>query len=130
MWRLIIKFFKNRSLILNSSLKFLCLGFKLIQIIIFILNTLRGCSMRILNTPRAAQCESYWLTQGDANLIGWFPVWGIFLLLYLHMEASSVALCAFKMSQKLLNAHSKYYGSCSIWSNRCLEQHNRPSWFK
>jgi hypothetical protein len=31
-------------------LKFLCLGSKLIQIIIFILNTLRGCSLRIQNT--------------------------------------------------------------------------------
>jgi hypothetical protein len=57
MWRLIVKFFQTRSLILYWSLKFLCLGSKVIQIIIFILNTLRGgsmriqiCSMRIQNT--------------------------------------------------------------------------------
>jgi hypothetical protein len=43
------------------------------------------------------------------------------------MEAPSAALCAFKMSWKLLNAHSKYGGSCSILSYRCPEQHNRPS---
>jgi hypothetical protein len=30
------------------------------------------------------------------------------------MEAPRVALWAFKMSRKLLNAHSKYGGSCSI----------------
>jgi hypothetical protein len=34
------------------------------------------------------------------------------------IEAPSVALCAFKMSGKLLNAHSKYGGSCSILSYR------------
>ncbi len=53
------------------SLKFLRLGSKLIQIIIFTLNTLRGCSMRIQNTPRATLAwillvnarrgKSYWL---------------------------------------------------------------------
>jgi hypothetical protein len=37
-------------------------------------------------------------------------------------EAPSVALCAFKMCQELLNAHSKYGGSCSFLSCRRLEQ--------
>jgi hypothetical protein len=50
MWRLILTNFFTRSLNLYSSLKFLCLGSKLIQIIIFIFNMLRGCSMRIQNT--------------------------------------------------------------------------------
>jgi hypothetical protein len=71
-------FFKTHSLILYLSLKFLCLGYKIIQIVIFILNTLRGCSMRIQNTPRATQRESYWLIEGEANLIGYLPVWHIF----------------------------------------------------
>ncbi len=62
-------------------MKFLCLGSKIIQIIIFILNALRGCSMRIQNTPRATQRESYWLMQGEANLIGCLPVWCFFFLL-------------------------------------------------
>jgi hypothetical protein len=43
------------------------------------------------------------------------------------MEAPRVALCAFKMARKLLNAHSKYGGSCSILLYRRLEQHNLPS---
>jgi hypothetical protein len=50
-----ILIFGTRSLILYSSFKFLCLGSKNIQIIIFIMNMLRGCSMRIQNTPRATQ---------------------------------------------------------------------------
>jgi hypothetical protein len=62
-------------------LKFLCLGSKIIQIIIFILNTLRGCSMRIQNTLSGTQLESYWLLEGEANLIGYLPVWRIFYLL-------------------------------------------------
>jgi hypothetical protein len=33
------------------------------------------------------------------------------------------------MSRKLLNAHSKYGGSCSILSYMRLEQHNPPSWY-
>jgi hypothetical protein len=33
--------------------------------------------MRIQNTPRAAQRESYWLTQRETNLIGCLPVWRI-----------------------------------------------------
>jgi hypothetical protein len=57
------------------------LRLQIIQIIIFILNTLRGCSMRIQNTPRATEFESYWLLEGEANLIGCFPVWRIFYLL-------------------------------------------------
>jgi hypothetical protein len=54
------KKFLTRSLILHWSLTFLCLGSKIIEIIIFILNTLRGCSMHIQicslliqNTPGA-----------------------------------------------------------------------------
>ncbi len=131
MWRLILHFFLTRTLILYSSLKFLCLGSKIIQIIIFILNTLRGCSMRIQNTPRVTQHESYWLVQGEAYLIGCLPVWRAFFSCSSDIiKAPSVALCAFKMSWKLLNAHSKYVGSCSILSYRRLEQHNLPSWYK
>jgi hypothetical protein len=85
--------------------------------------------MRIQNTPRAAQCKSHWLTQGGESywLIPSFA--HLFSCSSDNMEAPSVALCAFKMSQKLLNAHSKYYGSCSIFIKyrRRLEQHNRPS---
>jgi hypothetical protein len=83
--------------------------------------------MRIQNTPRATQRESYWLVQGEANLIGCLPVWQAFFSCSSDiMEAPSVALCAIKMSRKLLNAHLKYGGSCSILSCRCLGQHNRP----
>jgi hypothetical protein len=126
MWRLILNFFLTCSLILYLSLKFFCLGSKNIQIIIFILNTLRGCSMHIQNTPRATQREYYWLILGEANLIGFHPVWRIFSCSSDIMEAPRVALCALKMSQKLLNAHLKYGGSCSILSYRRPEQHNRP----
>jgi hypothetical protein len=44
--------------------------------------------MRIQNTLRATQLESYWLSQGKTNLIGGFPVWRIFLLLYRHHEGA------------------------------------------
>ncbi len=37
--------------------------------------------MRIQNTPRATQRESYGLIQEEANLIGYLPVWRIFFLL-------------------------------------------------
>jgi hypothetical protein len=37
--------------------------------------------MRIQNTPRATQRESYWLIQGEENLIGCLLVWRIFFLL-------------------------------------------------
>jgi hypothetical protein len=77
--------------------------------------------MRIQNTPRATQCDSYWLIEGEANLIGCLPVWRIFTCSNDIIEAPSVALCAFKMSRKLLNAHSKYGKSCSILSYRRLE---------
>jgi hypothetical protein len=40
--------------------------------------------MRIQNTPRATQLESYWLLQGQTTLIGGFPVRRIFLLLWRH----------------------------------------------
>jgi hypothetical protein len=84
--------------------------------------------MRIQNTPKATQYESYWLVQGEVNLIGCLPVWRAFFSFSSDiMEGPSVALCAFKMSRKLLNAHSKYGRSCSILSYRRLEQHNRPS---
>jgi hypothetical protein len=84
--------------------------------------------MRIQTAPRETQHESYWLVQGEANLIGSLPVWRAFFSCSSDiMEAPSVALCAFKMSWKLLNAHSEYSGSCSILPYRRLEQHNRPS---
>jgi hypothetical protein len=58
--------------------------------------------MHIQNTPRATQHESYWLVQGEANLIGYLLVWrALFSCSSDIMEAPSVALCAFKMSQKL-----------------------------
>jgi hypothetical protein len=63
--------------------------------------------MRTQNTPRTTKHESYWLTQGEANLIGCLPVW--------------------HLSRKLLNAYSKYGGSRSILSNGRLEQRNRPT---
>ncbi len=34
------------------------------------------------------------------------------------MEAPGVALCAFKISRKLLNAHSKYCRSCSLFFHK------------
>jgi hypothetical protein len=37
--------------------------------------------MRIQNTPRATQRESYWFVQEEANLIGCHQVWRIFFLL-------------------------------------------------
>jgi hypothetical protein len=126
MWRLILNFFLTRSLILYSSLKFLCISSKNIQIIILILNTLRGCSVRIQNTPRATRRESYWLIQGEANFIGCHPVGAFFSCSSNIMVAARVALCTFKMSRKLLKAHSKYGESCSILSYWRPEQHNRP----
>jgi hypothetical protein len=71
--------------------------------------------MRIQNTPRATQRESHGLMQEEANLIGCLPVWRIFFYSSDIMEAPSVALCAFKMSQKLLNAHSKYGGAALFY---------------
>ncbi len=47
--RLRQKIFLTHFLILYWSLKFICLGSKTIQIIIFILSTLAECSMRIQN---------------------------------------------------------------------------------
>jgi hypothetical protein len=44
--------------------------------------------MHIQNTPRATQREYYWLTQEEANLTGWFPVWRIFLLLKQHHQST------------------------------------------
>jgi hypothetical protein len=128
MWRLILKKNFYSLFILYWSLKFLYLGSKIIQIIIFILNTLRGCSMRIQicsmhiqNTPRAS---SAWI------LCSYAQFRALFCCSSDIMEAPSVALCTFKMYRELLNAHSKYGGSCSILSYRRLEQHNRPSWWK
>jgi hypothetical protein len=63
--------------------------------------------MRIQNTPRATQRESYWFTQGEGNLIGCLAVWRIFCCSSDIMETPSVALrirnfseiaqCAFKI---------------------------------
>jgi hypothetical protein len=117
--------------------KLLCLGSKLIKIIIFILNTLRGCSLSVQNTPRATSAwillvnkrrgESYWL----------IPNWHIYLLLYSNdtRKAPSVALWALKMSHKLLNAHSKYGRRCSFYHIGTVDLHdvNRdtpPPYFK
>jgi hypothetical protein len=60
--------------------------------------------MRIQNTPRATQCESYWLIQGEANLIGCLPVWRVFCL----------ALAISWKRQVLLYAHSKCLGNYSM----------------
>jgi hypothetical protein len=58
--------------------------------------------MRIENTPRATQRESYWLTEGEANLIGGLPVWRI------------LALAISLSRQVYLYAHSKCLGNCSM----------------
>jgi hypothetical protein len=73
-------FLKTSFFILYWPSKFLFLGSKIIQIIIFILNTLRGRampiqipSMRIQNTSRATSASflcSYWLIQGKVDHIG------------------------------------------------------------
>ncbi len=107
-----IRIFLTGSLILCLSLKFLCLDSKLIQIIIFIFNTLRECSMRIQNNPRVSQRESYWLTQREANPIGCLPLWHIFVargtsrrrqvLLMGIQNVSEIAQCLFKIWQELL----------------------------
>jgi hypothetical protein len=55
--------------------------------------------MRIQNTPRATQHESYWSIAGETNLIGCLPVWRIFTCSSNIIEVPSVALCAFKMSR-------------------------------
>jgi hypothetical protein len=78
MWRLILKFFNTRFV--NFILAFFCLGSKSVQIIIFVLNTLRGCSVRIqirsmriqntLGATSASNLCSYWLILGDVDLIG------------------------------------------------------------
>jgi hypothetical protein len=60
--------------------------------------------MRIQNTPRATQCESYWLIQEEANLIGSLPVWRIFFL----------TLAISWRRPVLLYAHSKCLGNCSM----------------
>jgi hypothetical protein len=83
--------------------------------------------MCIQNTPRATQRESYWLIQERQILFAVTEFGAVFSCSSYIMEAPRVALCAFKMSRKLLNVHSKYGGSCSILSHRRPEQHNRPS---
>ncbi len=60
--------------------------------------------MRIQNTPRATQRESYWLIQGEANLIDCLPVQCIFFL----------ALAISWRRQVLLYAHSKCLGNRSM----------------
>jgi hypothetical protein len=111
MWRLMLNFFKTRSLILYWSMKLLWLSSKLSRIIIFILNTPRGCSMqiqicsmRIKNTQRATSAwillvnsrrgKSYWL----------IPSLALFF----------VALATSRRHQMLLYAHSKCVRSCSM----------------
>jgi hypothetical protein len=59
--------------------------------------------MRIQNTPRATQRESYWLTQGEVILIGCLAVWRIFCCSSDIMDTPIVALL-----------HSKFPGNCSI----------------
>jgi hypothetical protein len=68
--------------------------------------------MRIQNTLRATQRESYWLIQEEANLIGSPPVWRIFfftlaiwrrqVLLYAYSKCLGIAQCAFKIWRELL----------------------------
>ncbi len=63
----------------SGAAKFFCLGSKIIQIIVLILYTLRGCSvhiqicsMRIQIAPGATLAStlcSYWLIQGEVDLI-------------------------------------------------------------
>jgi hypothetical protein len=110
MWRLIL-FFLTRPLILHWFFKFLYLGSKMIQIIIFILNTLRGCSrriqicsMRIQNTPRGTSAHESFVP---------VPSLAHFLLLPQHhggakycsmriQNVSGVAQCGFKIWRELL----------------------------
>ncbi len=74
--------------------------------------------MCIQNTPRATQLESYWFHK-DRRILLADSQFGLFSCCSSNIiEAPRVALCAFKMSRKLLNAHSKYGGSCSILSYR------------
>jgi hypothetical protein len=73
------KFF-NPLFNFKRLLKFLCLGSKSIQIIFFILNTLRVCSIRIqictlriqntLGATSGGILCSYLLIQGGVNLLG------------------------------------------------------------
>ncbi len=69
--------------------------------------------MRNQSTMRAAQRESYWLIQGEANLIGCHSVWRIFFLLERYHEGAKccsmciqnvleIAQCAFKIWRELL----------------------------
>ncbi len=59
--------------------------------------------MRIQNTPRATQRESYWLIEEEANLIGYLPVWHFLLALAISLRR-----------QVYLYAHSKCLGICSM----------------
>ncbi len=119
MWRLILIFFK-------LALKFYIRGwssyaeapktFKL-SFLFWIRLEDALCAFKILQE------------QLSLNPIGWYKERRILLAVTQFgaffsrssdiMEAPSVALCAFKMSRKLLNAHSKYGGSCSVLSYRC-----------
>ncbi len=113
MWRLILKFFFTHSFISYSSLKFLCLGSKLIQIIIFILSTLRGCSMRIQNTREKLSVNPIGRHQkrrillADSQFGSFFIAlatsWRRQVFLYVHSKnVSEIAQCAFKIWRELL----------------------------
>ncbi len=104
-WNSFLQIALTRSIILYSSLKFLCLGSIIIQIIIFILNKLKGCSMRIQNRYSESNStwiqlvnkrrgESYWLSASLAHFL--------------------LALVISLRRQVLLYAHSKCLGNCSM----------------
>jgi small-conductance mechanosensitive channel len=105
---LILTIFLTRSSILYWSSKFLCLGSKIIKIIILILNALRAA----LSVSYSAQCA--------------FRTWRE--LLYFIMKAGFVALGAYMIkyssTRHILNAHwATPHTFCMH-----IEQHLVPSW--
>jgi hypothetical protein len=105
-------------------LKFLCLcpnSFKL-----SFLFWIRSMAFKIIREPLSLNPIGY---HKDRRILLANSQFGAFFCCSSDiMEGSRVALCAFKMSRKLLNVHSEYGGSCFILSYMRLEQHNRPSW--
>ncbi len=99
MWHLILNFVKTSSIILYSSLKFLFLGSRLIQIIIFILNMLEDslCAFKILREQLSLNPLGY---HKERLILLADSQFGAFSCCSSDiMEAPRVALCAFNMSR-------------------------------